>query len=110
MNNFKLNKSVVRFSKSQYDITTINNYFANKEIKINKENEKDLAKKIVNLVNNNIGNHANLQDILIKYVPNHHESVNSLREVIGKKPIDYKYDLYYFGGNGWEVRFHKEVK
>lgn len=104
---YKLVKSCVRYSKSQYDITTINNYFANKEIQINKDNEKDLANKIVNLVNNNIGNHANINETKIIFIPNHHKQINEIRESLGKPLLKEKYDLYFFSGRGWEVRFHK---
>tara|TARA_R100000664_G_scaffold31111_1_gene44348 strand:- start:337 stop:696 length:360 start_codon:yes stop_codon:yes gene_type:complete len=104
---YKLVKSCVKYSKSQYDITTINNYFANKEIQINKNNEKDLANKIVNLVNNNIGNHANINETKIIFIPNHHKQINEIRESLGKPLLKEKYDLYFFSGKGWEVRFHK---
>ena len=104
---YKLVKSCVKYSKSQYDITTINNHFANKEIQINKDNEKDLANKIVNLVNNNIGNHANINETKIIFIPNHHKQINQIREGLGKPLLKEKYDLYFFSGKGWEVRFHK---
>ena len=107
MNKFKLKSSVVKYARSQYNLTTVSNYFANKKTDINKDNENDLAKEIVDLVNLNIGQHANIKEVKIKYLPNHHELLNGFRKALKKPLIKSKFNLYWFGGKGWEVRFHQ---
>lgn len=107
MNKFKLKSSLVRYARSQYNLTTVSDYFAGKQIDINKNNENELAKEIVDLVNLNVGHHANIKDVKIKYLPNHHETLNAVRKELKKSLIKSKFNLYWFGGKGWEVRFHQ---